>query len=293
MDKSDNAKTWNEWKTFKTITLQTHEAYPEIGLLTLNRPDKLNSVNAHMVNDINECLDLLMRSFDCRVLVVAGAGKLFCAGLDLNMMTPDSSKEAEYEWQNFQDRIKLIWQRQHEISSMFKKLRKIPQPVIVAAHGAAVGIGMAMANASDILVASKKTRFINAFIKIGASGADCGSSYFLPRTLGFHRSNELLYSGRDLMAEEAYQWGYVNRLVENNEDVVKEAVAFAAEMMLTKSTLGLRLTKEAINLNMDCPGLDEVIGFEDRTQLLTGESTDMQEGISAFFEKRKPKYSTR
>ena len=254
---------------------------------------KMNSFNADMINDIHECLDMLMRSFDFRVLIVAGAGKLFCAGLDLNMMAPGNEKEASYEWQNFQDRIKLIWQRQVEISSIFKKLRKIPQPVIVAAHGAAVGIGMALANASDILVASKKTRFINAFIKIGASGADCGSSFFLPRTLGFHRSNELLYSGRDLMAEEAFQWGYVNRLVENNEDVVEEAVKFAAEMMLTKSTLGLRFTKEAINLNMNFSGIDEAIGFEDRTQLLAGESSDMQEGISAFFEKRAPKYSTR
>ncbi len=286
----NESNTWNEWKTFKTITLKSNAAYPEIGLLTLNRPDQLNSVNAHMINDINECMDMLMHSFDCRVLILAGEGKIFSAGLDLTMV---GQREVDYEWQNFQDPIKSDWQVGVEISSMFTGLRKIPQPVIVAAHGAAVGMGMAFANASDILVASKKTKFINSFIKVGASGADCGSSYFLPRTLGFHRSNELLYSGRDFMAEEAYQWGYVNRLVENNEDVVDEAVNFAAEMMLTKSPLGLIHTKEAINMSMDSPSLDSIIGFEKRTQLLLKQSSDMEEAVASFFEKRKPKYNTR
>lgn len=286
----NESNTWNEWKTFKTITLKSNAAYPEIGLLTLNRPDQLNSVNAHMINDLNECLHNLMNSFDCRVLILAGEGKIFSAGLDLTMV---GQKEVDYEWQNFKDPIKSGWQVAVEISSLFTRLRKIPQPVIVAAHGAAIGMGMALANAADIVVASKKTKFVNAFINVGVSGADCGSSYFLPRTLGFHRSNELLYSGRDFMAEEAYQWGYVNRLVENNEDVVDEAVNFAAEMMLTKSPLGLRHTKEAINMSMDSPSLENIIGSENRTQVLLVQSSDMQEAVTSFFEKRKPKYNTR
>lgn len=288
---SDKATKWSEWKVWKTFTLQTNREYPELGLLTLNRPDKFNTVNADMISDLNDGLDFLKRAFDCRVVIVNGNGKIFCGGLDLSLL--GMTKEPVYEWEKFQDRIKKICQMQEEISSIFVKLRRIPQPVIAAVHGTAVGIGMALANAADIVVAGSDARFINAPVKIGVSGADVGSSFFLPRTLGFHRSNELLYSGRDFHAEEAYQWGYVNRLVEKNGEVLDAAVKFAVEMMLTKSTLGLRFTKEAINLNMDSCGFDEVIGFENRAQLLAGESADLQEGVKAFFEKRKPEYNIR
>jgi enoyl-CoA hydratase/carnithine racemase len=243
-----------------------------------------------MMEDLHGCLDFLNRAFDCRVLVMRGAGRLFCSGADLTT-SPEGEQAAD--WARFPDKVKTFWQLQHELSSAIAKLRRIPQPVIAAVHKVAVGAGMAFANASDIVIASKGTRFINAFIKIGVSGADCGSSYFLPRILGFHRSAELLYSGRDLMAEEAHAWGYVNFLVENDEDVVPRAVEFAAEYMLTRSPMGLRLTKEALNYNMDAGGAEAAIKFEDRNQVLSGQTDDALEGVMAFFEKRKPSYGPR
>jgi enoyl-CoA hydratase/carnithine racemase len=270
--------------------LETNEAFPEIGLLTLNRPDKLNAVNPTMMEDLHGCLDFLNHAFDCRVVVIRGAGRLFCSGADL---TTNPDEEQPIDWAQFPDKVKTFWQMQHELSSAIAKLRRIPQPIITAVHRAAVGAGMAIANASDIVVASRGTRFINAFIKIGVSGADCGSSYFLPRILGFHRSAELLYSGRDLMAEEAHAWGYVNFLVEKDEDVVPRAVEFAAEYMLTRSPLGLRLTKEALNYNMDAGGAEAAIKFEDRNQVLSGQTDDALEGVMSFFEKRRPKYGFR
>ena len=281
---------WNEWKAWETLKLETNEAYPEIGLLSLNRPDRMNAINDTMMDDFHGCLDLLNHGFDCRVVVLRGEGRHFCSGADL---TASFAGEQKYDWAKFPDKVKVFWQLQHELSHVIAKLRTIPQPVISAVHGAAVGGGMAMVNASDIVVASKSAKFINAFIKIGVSGADCGSSYFLPRILGLHRSAELLYSGRDLPAEEAHRWGYVNFLVEKDEEVVPHAVRFAADFMLTRSPMGLRLTKEALNFNVDAGGMEAAIKFEDRNQVLSGQAEDAWEGVAAFFEKRRPKYGAR
>lgn len=289
-DQPESVNHWRDWKQWGTVTLETSEAFPEIGLLTLNRPEKLNAINPAMMQDLHGCLDFLNHAFDCRVVVMRGAGRLFCSGADL---TTSPEAEQPLDWARFPDKVKTFWQMQHELSSAVAGLRRIPQPIIAAVHRAAVGAGMAFANASDIVVASKGTRFINAFIKIGVSGADCGSSYFLPRLLGFHRSAELLYSGRDLLAEEAYDWGYVNFLVETDEEVVPRAVEFAAEYMLTRSPMGLRLTKEALNYNMDAGSPEAAIKFEDRNQVLSGQTDDCLEGVMAFFEKRRPKYGSR
>lgn len=282
---------WKPWQTWETILLQTHSQYPEIGLLTLNRPDNVNSVNLKMISELNACFDFLETAFDCRVLIFNGAGRMFCAGLDL-MEDPLKSTE-EHDFNNFPDTAKQIYQRQKHSSNIIIKLRKIPQPVIAAVHHAAAGFGMAFTNASDIVVASKKTKFLNSFIKIGFGGGDMGSSYFLPRIMGFHRSAEMLYTGRELWAEEAHQCGYVNILVDTHADVLPAAVEFAAEHLLTKSPLGLRLTKEILNYNMDSNGIDQAIRFEDRNQALTGLSPDLFEGFAAFHEKRKPKYPSR
>jgi enoyl-CoA hydratase/carnithine racemase len=193
------------WKQWETIRLETNAASPEIGLMTLNRPDKLNAVNLAMMQDLHACLDFLNHAFDCRVVILRGAGRIFCAGADL---TSSPAGDAGYDWAKFPDKVKSFWQMQHELSSAILKFRRIPQPVLAAVHGAAVGAGMAFCNASDIVIATRGAKFVNAYIKIGVSGADCGSSYFLPRTVGFHRSAELMYTGRDLPAEEAHRWGY-------------------------------------------------------------------------------------
>lgn len=287
---SEKIDAWTDVRDWETVKLQANEAHPEIGLVTLNRPEKLNAISDTMMDDLHGCLDLLARAFDTRVVVLRGSGRLFSAGADL---TTSLAGDQKYDWARFPDKVKIFWQKQRELSSIMAKLRRIPQPVIAAVHGAAVGGGMALVNASDIVIASRSSKFVNAFIKIGVGGADCGSSYFLPRIVGFHRSAELLYSGRDLLAEEAHQWGYVNILVEKDEEVVPRAVRFAADFLLTRSPLGLRLTKEALNANLDAGGIDAALGFEDRNQTITAQSEDAWEGVAAFFEKRPPKYGPR
>jgi len=284
---SAGARVWRQWET---LSLESHPDSPLVGVLTMRRPEKLNAINDVMFSDFHSCLNVLDHAFDCRVVILRGEGRLFCAGVDLSYMI---SGQKRYDWQDFPEKVKQFWQGQHEMSSIIARLRRIPQPVIAAVHGAAVGAGMALVNASDIVVASRGTQFINAFIKIVASGADCGSSYFLPRIVGFHRSAELLYSGRDLSAEEAFSWGYVNVLADSDGEVLDRAAQFALEHMITKSPLGLRLTKEALNFNIDVGGLEAAIKLEDRNQVLCGQSEDMMEGIMAFFEKRAPRYGSR
>jgi enoyl-CoA hydratase/carnithine racemase len=287
----ENTVLWQEWKNWDTLLLQTHPEYPEIALLTLNRPENVNSVNLQMISDLYNCFEFLETAYDCRVVIFNGAGRMFCAGLDL-MEDPLKSTE-EHDFNNFPDAPKQIFQRQKHSSEVIVKLRRIPQPVVAAVHHAAAGFGMAFTNASDIVVASKKTKFLNSFIKIGFGGGDMGSSYFLPRILGFHKSAEMLYTGRELWAEEAHQHGYVNILVEEHGDVLPKAVEFTVEHLLTKSPMGLRMTKEILNYNMDAAGVEQAIRFEDRNQALTGLSTDLGEGFASFHEKRKPKYGSR
>jgi enoyl-CoA hydratase/carnithine racemase len=170
-------------------------------------------------------------------------------------------------------------------------MRAIPQPIIAAIRGAAAGWGFAIASASDIRVGGKSARFINAFIRIGVGGADCGSSYFLPRLIGLARATDIIMTGREVSAEEMEKYGYLAKLV-NDDKVIDEALAIARSL-LEKSPLGLRLTKEALVFNADAPGLEAALAMEDRNQNIASQTKDSKEGAYAFFEKRPPKYNKR
>jgi enoyl-CoA hydratase/carnithine racemase len=149
---------------------------------------------------------------------------------------------------------------------MMLGLRKIPQPVICCVHGAAAGIGFSLAMASDIRILSENARFSAAYINIGLGGADMASSYFLPRLIGSGRANEFLLTGNWMTAEEAMQLGFASRLVP--EDNLPDTAAALAKTMVEKNPLGLRMTKEAININMDAAGLEACLQMEDRNQMM-------------------------
>jgi enoyl-CoA hydratase len=168
------------------------------------------------------------------------------------------------------------------------KLRKIPQPVIAAVKGPAYGGGLALSLAADIRIAGESSIFCNAFIKIGVSGADCGSTYWLPRIIGFSDAAEIIYTGKDVDANEADRIRLVSKVVPDNE-IIKEALKIAHNM-LEKSVFGLRLTKEALNLNIDAPSLTAAIELENRTQNVATQSNDSKGAGLAFLEKRKPKF---
>ncbi|MHA1650852.1 MAG: enoyl-CoA hydratase/isomerase family protein [Candidatus Helarchaeota archaeon] len=281
-------------REFETIIFE--ERANGIGLLTFNRPKQLNALSVQLMEEFHEVLDYLEWNFDCRVLIITGAGKAFCAGLDLKespiLRKGKSERYSHLQFLNMRDPIKTNYYAQKWIANLIIKMRRIPQPIIAAINGAAAGGGFAIAMASDIRIASENAKFNNAFIKIGVSGCDLGSSYFLPRLIGLSRAAEILYTGRFFDAEEADRIGFVSRVVHPTK-LIETAINLAEEMLLTKSPLGLRLTKEGINKNIDAPSLEAAIFLENRNQVISASTKDASEGVLAFFEKRKPKYGLR
>ena len=284
---------------FETIKFELRE--DGIGILTLNRPEKLNAMSFQMVKELHELLDHLMVNLDCRVLILKAAGRAFCAGLDLNesMILQTKKKPEEMKkkffWMDAPDKdiIKAKMYGQWYTSQVIVKMRKISQPIIAIVQGAASGAGFAFSLAADIRIAGTNAKFNNSFIKVGFSGADLASSYHLPRLVGMSRAAEILYTGRFVEAEEAEKIGLVLKVINGDENQLLESAIELAKNMLSKSPLGLRMTKEAINFSLDSPSLETIIQLENRSQMLCSTSDDIMEGVKAFFEKREPKYPLR
>jgi enoyl-CoA hydratase len=281
---------------FETIDFELRE--DGIGVLTLNRPNKLNALNFQMIEDLHSIFDQLMVNLECRVLILKAAGRAFCAGLDLKESTVlQSKKKPEELKEKFffmrapeKDTIKAKIYAQARASQLVVKMRKISQPIIAVIQGPATGAGFTLVLAADIRLVGEAAKLANSFINIGFSGADLASSYHLPRLIGMSRAAEILYTGRFIDAEEAERIGLALKVIKGDEISLLESAIEVAENLLTKSPLGLRMTKEAINISLDSPSLDTIMQIENRTQMLCSASTDLLEGINAFFEKRKPKY---
>jgi len=210
-------------------------------------------------------------------VVLRGAGKAFCAGLDL--------KERREPGEGGPVNGLRV---QRRVSEIVMRMRRAPQPIISLIHGAASGGGFALALASDIRLAGPRARMNAAFIRIGLTACDVGVSYFLPRLVGSALASELLLTGAFIDAERALKVGLVS-------DVVPEAELEArgqamVDAILANSPLGVRLTKEALNMNIDAQSLEAAIALEDRQQILCAQTDDMREGIGAFLEKRDPAY---
>ncbi|MBD3342157.1 MAG: hypothetical protein GF353_23855, partial [Candidatus Lokiarchaeota archaeon] len=185
---------------FETIQFELKEN--GIGLLTLNRPDKLNAMNFQMIQDLHDLFDDLTVNLDCRVVILKAAGRAFCAGLDLKeSMVMQSKRKPEDLKKKFyfldvpeKDLIKAKMYGQWRTSDLMAKMRKIGQPIIALVQGAATGAGFTFALAADIRLAGENAKMANSFINIGFSGADLSSSYHLPRQIGMSRAAEILYT---------------------------------------------------------------------------------------------------
>ncbi len=249
----------------------------EVDWVTMNRPHVLNALNDRHVEELNHYFGALHKDRDCRVVVLKGAGRAFCAGLDLQ----------EGGRSEFDTIDRLAHQR--SIAEIVMKMRYCPQPIISLVHGPACGGGFAMALASDIRIAGESVRMNAAFIRIGLSACDIGVSYFLPRLVGASVAAEFMLTGNFITADRALQTGLVSRVVP--DDQMEEAAAPLIEQMLTTSPMGLRLTKECLRMSIDAPSLEAAVAMEDRNQILCATSPDFGEGIKAFFEKRRPDYT--
>jgi enoyl-CoA hydratase len=276
---------------YETINVQERE--DGISIISFNRPDRLNAINFQFIEDLQDYLNSLENNLSIRVVILTGEGRAFCSGLDLKegqvlfkKKVPESVQKFEYL--RLKDKIKRTTIVQTLISQLMLQLRRIPQPIIAAIKGAAYGGGLSLALASDIRIAGESAEFCNAFIKIGLSGADCGSSYWLPRLIGFSRAAEFMYTGRVMDAKEAEKIGLVSKIAPDNE-ILNEALN-VAKQMLNKSPIGIRFTKDALNMNIDSPSLEAAIKLENRTQVICINADDVLEGVFATLEKREPNY---
>ena len=209
------------------------------------------------------------------------AGRAFSAGLDLNDQTAiDEAGAAPDGYAMLSD--------QRSYSQLTVKMRRIPQPFVALVRGPAVGLGFSLALASDIRIASESARFNAAFIKIGFSGGDCGSSYLLPRLVGSSVARGLLMSGRFCDAARALRIGLVSEVVA--DDALDAAGEAMVRDLLAAGPTGLRLTKDLLNASESGMGLEEMIAMEDRSQMYCSLSGEPLEGLRAFREKRAPRY---
>jgi enoyl-CoA hydratase len=248
--------------------------------LTLNRPEALNAMNDALVRDLRDFFWRLPDDHDTRVLVMRGAGRAFCAGLDL--------KEAPGAGGGPGGSVTATLRGQRRISELVMLMRRAPQPIVAAVHGPACGGGFALALAADVRVAAESARMNAAFIRLGLSACDVGVSYFLPRLVGASLAAELLLTGDFVDAARAERIGLVSRVVPDAD--LEETARTLAASMLRNAPLGLRLTKECLKLSLDAGSLEEVIAMEDRNQALAARTADFREGVAAFLAKRPPKF---
>jgi enoyl-CoA hydratase len=251
----------------------------EVALVTLNRPDALNAMNAELVADLHEAFDQLHTDRSCRVVVLTGAGRAFCAGLDLREgATPPEAAGL--------GRTQSGLVIQQSIASLVPRMRSLRQPIVAAVNGAASGGGFALALASDIRVCSPEARFNAAFVRVGLSGCDIGVSWLLPRLVGASRSHQLMLTGRFMEAAEALQVGLVTAI----DDDPLAAAFEQADLIVANSPFGVHMTKEVMWSQLEIGSLHAGIDLENRTQLLATTTDDLAEAMQAFIEKRPPQF---
>jgi enoyl-CoA hydratase/carnithine racemase len=247
--------------------------------VTLNRPDALNAISLQMVHELTDYFDRLFNDDSVRVVVLRGAGRAFCAGLDIKEFSEGRKDPVPFGGG---------FGFQGYLANVYVKMRRCPQPIIAAVQGAASGGGFAFALASDVRIAAESARMNAAFIKLGLSACDMGVSYFLPRAVGSSIAAELMMTGRFINAQRALATGLVSEVVP--DDQLDAAVDRLVEEMLAASPRGLRMTKEGLSLAIDAPSLEAAMAIENRNQLMTSASPNVAEGMRAFIEKRPPNY---
>jgi len=263
---------------FETIKFKEPDA--GIGLITLNRPDRLNALSLDMVGELHNLFLAVMERKDLRVLVLTGEGRGFCSGADLK----DARLRQEFPTSYPDPTVHLI-AIQKKYADLMLEMRHLPQPIIAAVNGPAAGGGMCLALASDVVIGSPKAAFTPSFINIGLSGGEMGTTFFLPRRVGSARAAEILLTGRTVDAHEAERIGLISKVVEENR-LLEEAMEIA-RIMLAKSPMGLRFTKEAMNLGLTAPSLEAAIEFENRNQSMCCSTPDFFRTVEAFMKRKR------
>lgn len=255
---------------YETILLEVKGG---IATLTLNRPDVFNAFNEQQSFDVIDALKKVEKDKSIRVLIVTGAGKAFCSGQDLKSIAGAQNRSLSDS----------LYKR---YNPMIKAMRNLPLPIICKLNGVAAGAGCSMALACDMIVASEQASLIEVFVNVGLV-LDSGSSYFLPRLVGSARAFELSTMGSKVSAQQAFEWGMVNRVVKPEDlDVETQKIAEYYEKAPTKA---IALMKKMLNKSFHSD-LDTMLQYEAYCQEIAGRSHDYKEGVAAFNEKRKPSF---
>jgi enoyl-CoA hydratase/carnithine racemase len=245
--------------------------------LTLNRPERLNVMNPLMCDELQDYFGRLQFNHAVRVVILRGAGRAFCGGYDLKDAAGVSAGPVPG----------MRFQRQ--VSEIYLRMHRAPQPIICLAHGATTGGGFAFALASDVTIATPDVKMNVAMVKVGLTGCDVGISYFLPRAVGRSVAAELMMTGRFIDAKRALSLGLISEIAE--PEALESCGRALANDMLKTSPLGLRITKEGLRLAIDAGGLEAAVALEDRGQILCASAGFFDEGIAAFMEQRQAEYS--
>ena len=256
--------------------------HPHVSLVTINRPERMNAMSFDTVVPLFDAIQAVGRDNDTWVVILTGAGRGFCSGLDLedHGMPPGCDGLP-------MSRIAI--RAMEFIANLIPALRAIPQPVIAAVNGAAIGGGMCLALGADIRVAGASATFRNAGINNGLSGTELGISWLLPRAIGAAHAWDVILTGREVHAVEAERLGLVSRVVPD-ADLLPSAHAIG-ETMCGYSPHGLAMTKKVLWSNLEVGSLEAAIDLENRNQLLVRMTTqNLQEAITARKQKRTPRY---
>jgi 2-(1,2-epoxy-1,2-dihydrophenyl)acetyl-CoA isomerase len=260
---------------FATILFELGDG---VATLTLNRPDRLNSFNTEMHDEVATALATVESDAGIRALLLTGAGRGFCAGQDLNLR--EAAAGGEFDAGAAIDRY---------YNPLVRRLKALKKPVIAAVNGPAAGAGANLALACDIVVAARSASFLQAFCRIGLV-PDTGGTWFLPRLAGSARAMGLMLLGEPLPAAQAAEWGLIWKVVDD-DTLMAEARALAAKLA-QGPTVGLGLIKEALNRSLEST-LDAQLDAERDLQRVAARSADFREGVAAFLEKRPARFSGR
>lgn len=266
---------------FPELEQLTFEVLPgDIGVLRINRPERMNSQTIKMFHEYGEAA-FALRDAPLRALIITGTGtRAFCAGFDLD----EVGRIAEMGVREF---LKF----QETATGGIQALHFLPFPVIAAIHGPATGGGLALALAADIRLCDSAAKFSAAFVKVGLSVGELGTSYHLTRLVGPAKAADIGYTARIVGAEEAERIGLANRIVPTDE--LFDAAVDLALQISKNSPAGVRMSKRAIQRNMEVTSYAAALELENRGQALMTRTEDMPEALAAFKEKRAPRFTGR
>lgn len=251
----------------------------EVHICSFNDAGNLNAMSYEQMAEFNDYLNLVRYDKDCRVIVLTGEGKSFCAGFNLNDLFLEPPADMGRLQRDF-----YVMQRM--CSDQVLNMAKCEQPIIGALKGFAVGGGLSIATACDIRILGESFKMNAGYLSIGYTGTDMSGSFYLPKIVGYERACEILMNPRRFNAQTLCDWGYAAKVVAD-DDLVAEAVALAKEICRETSPFGLRLTKEALQSSLDGLSLADQVKMENRNQVLAANTQDAYWGMQKMNPKNR------